>query len=291
MNKWTYSLREEFSPVQLLSHVRLIVTPWTAACQASLSITSSQSLLKLVSIALVMPSKRGSLKSRQSSGVSSLGTSFVRNWATWHAHLWWKRSSTLQSQWIKRILKSIRWSWNRKSFGIPLLRWMDPCSRFWLWKQIDPEEWKGGECWKRVNSEVTVLPIIFRGDKDSLKDVCSGWSMVSCLALLGTQQKCFIFYREWRTAMSLFFQRLCLTGGTDSQHSELRLFHHYLHTKGLDKFPYENIPQCTGFLQEDWWSFLSDVGQQNPWAEVGMKGMEKSACQARDLTESELSKI
>lgn len=40
-----------------------------------------------------------------------------------------------------------------------------------------------------------------------------------------------------------------------------------------------------------WWSFLSDVGQQNPWAEVGMKGMEKSACQARDLTESELSKI
>ena len=42
--------------VQLLSHVRLCVTPWTAAHQASLSITNSQSLLKLMSIELVMPS-------------------------------------------------------------------------------------------------------------------------------------------------------------------------------------------------------------------------------------------
>ena len=42
--------------VQLLSHVRLFATPWTAARQASLSITNSWSLLKLMSIALVMPS-------------------------------------------------------------------------------------------------------------------------------------------------------------------------------------------------------------------------------------------
>ena len=40
----------------LLSHVRLFATPWTAAHQASLSITNSQSLLKLMSIELVMPS-------------------------------------------------------------------------------------------------------------------------------------------------------------------------------------------------------------------------------------------
>ena len=45
-----------FSSVQLLSRVRLFATPWTAACQASLSITNSQSLLKLMSIASVMPS-------------------------------------------------------------------------------------------------------------------------------------------------------------------------------------------------------------------------------------------
>ena len=45
-----------FSSVQLLSHVRLFATPWTAAYQASLSITISQSLLKLMSIESVMPS-------------------------------------------------------------------------------------------------------------------------------------------------------------------------------------------------------------------------------------------
>ena len=44
------------SSVQLLSCVRLFGTPWTAARQASLSITSSRSLLKLMSIELVMPS-------------------------------------------------------------------------------------------------------------------------------------------------------------------------------------------------------------------------------------------
>ena len=42
--------------VQLLSHVRLFATPWAAAHQASLSINSSQSLLKLISIESVMPS-------------------------------------------------------------------------------------------------------------------------------------------------------------------------------------------------------------------------------------------
>ena len=42
--------------VQSLSHVRLFVTPWIAACLDSLSITNSQSLLRLVSITLVMPS-------------------------------------------------------------------------------------------------------------------------------------------------------------------------------------------------------------------------------------------
>ena len=45
----------QFSSVQPLSHVQLFVTPWTAACQASLFITNSWSLLKLMSIASVMP--------------------------------------------------------------------------------------------------------------------------------------------------------------------------------------------------------------------------------------------
>ena len=42
--------------VQLLSHVRLFMTPWTAACQASMSYTIFWSLLKFMSIELVMPS-------------------------------------------------------------------------------------------------------------------------------------------------------------------------------------------------------------------------------------------
>ena len=45
----------QFNSAQSLSRVQLFVTPWTAACQASLSITNSQSLLKLMSIELVMP--------------------------------------------------------------------------------------------------------------------------------------------------------------------------------------------------------------------------------------------
>ena len=43
------------SSVQLLSRVQLFATPWTATCQASLSITNSRNLLKLMSIELVMP--------------------------------------------------------------------------------------------------------------------------------------------------------------------------------------------------------------------------------------------
>ena len=42
--------------VQLLSHIQLFATPWTAARQASLSFTISQTLLKLMSIESVMPS-------------------------------------------------------------------------------------------------------------------------------------------------------------------------------------------------------------------------------------------
>ena len=50
------SLSMYFSSVQSLSRVQLFVTPWTAEHQASLSITNSQSLLRLMSIESVMPS-------------------------------------------------------------------------------------------------------------------------------------------------------------------------------------------------------------------------------------------
>ena len=46
----------QFSSVQSLSLVQIFVTPWIAACQASLSISNSQRLPKLMSIESVMPS-------------------------------------------------------------------------------------------------------------------------------------------------------------------------------------------------------------------------------------------
>ena len=49
-------LKAQISSVQLLSCVWLFATPWTAACQASLSIINYQSLLKLMPIESVMPS-------------------------------------------------------------------------------------------------------------------------------------------------------------------------------------------------------------------------------------------
>ena len=52
---WRTSPLSSFSSVQSLSHVRLFVTAWVAARQASLSITNSWSLLKLISIQSVMP--------------------------------------------------------------------------------------------------------------------------------------------------------------------------------------------------------------------------------------------
>ena len=56
----------QFSSVQSLSCVPLFATPWTAAHQASLPITNSQSLLKLMSIKSVMPSNHLILSSPSS---------------------------------------------------------------------------------------------------------------------------------------------------------------------------------------------------------------------------------
>ena len=52
---WWALLVAQFSSVQSLRRVQLFSTPWTAACQASMSITNSWSLLKLMSIESVMP--------------------------------------------------------------------------------------------------------------------------------------------------------------------------------------------------------------------------------------------
>ena len=57
-NTTTQNLSDQIRSDQLLSRVRLFVTSWIAACQASLSITNSQSSLRLTSIESVIPSSR-----------------------------------------------------------------------------------------------------------------------------------------------------------------------------------------------------------------------------------------
>ena len=66
----------QFSSVQLLSRVQLFATPWIAARQASLSITISQSSLRLMSIESVMPSSPSSSVVPFSSCPQSLPASF-----------------------------------------------------------------------------------------------------------------------------------------------------------------------------------------------------------------------
>ena len=56
LSDWPGAWHIQFSSVQSLSRVQLFAIPWTAACQASLSIINSQSSLKLMSIEAVMPS-------------------------------------------------------------------------------------------------------------------------------------------------------------------------------------------------------------------------------------------
>ena len=56
LQMFPFNLVTQFSSVQSVSHVWLFVTPWTAACQASLSIINPRSLLKLMYIELVMAS-------------------------------------------------------------------------------------------------------------------------------------------------------------------------------------------------------------------------------------------
>ena len=110
--------------VQLFSHVRLFVTPWTEAHQASLSITNTWSLLKLMSIALVMPfshiilchpllppsifssirafSNELVLCISQSKGVSASASAFPMNIQDW-LPLGWTGWISLQSKGPSRV--------------------------------------------------------------------------------------------------------------------------------------------------------------------------------------------
>jgi len=120
----------KFSSVQSLSRVWLFVTPWTAARQASLSITNSQSPPKLMSIESVMPSNHlilchlfssrpqsfpasGSfpMSQRFTSGGQSIGVSTSTSVLPMNTQDWsplgWTGWISLQSKGLSRVFKSI----------------------------------------------------------------------------------------------------------------------------------------------------------------------------------------
>ena len=120
----------EFSSVQSLSHVRIFATPWTAALQASLSISNCWSLLKLMSIELVMPSNHlifccpfpscphafpgsGSFpvsqlfaSGGQSTGVSASTSVLPMNTQNW-SPLGWTGWISLQSKGLSRVFSNV----------------------------------------------------------------------------------------------------------------------------------------------------------------------------------------
>ena len=129
MPKHNESLQDNLVSVQSLSHVQLFATPWNTAHQASLSIINSWSLLKLMSIELVMPSNylifchpllppsifpnirvfsnESALHIRwQSTGVSALSSVLPMNTQEW-SPLGWAGWISLQSKGLSRVFSLI----------------------------------------------------------------------------------------------------------------------------------------------------------------------------------------
>ena len=140
--------------VQLLSHVQLFVIPWTAARQTSLSITNSQSLLKLMSIELVMPPSNhlilclplfsclksfpasGSFQMCQlfPSGGQSIGVSASASVLLMNIEDWFPLRLTgfisLQSKGLSRVFSSTT-NQKHQFFGTQLSLWSDSDIHTW----------------------------------------------------------------------------------------------------------------------------------------------------------------
>ena len=144
----------EFSSVQSFRHVWLFVTAWTAACQASLSITNSQSSPKLMCIELVMPYNHlilyrplllppsifpGSGSSQMSqfftSGGQSIGASasasvLPMNILDWFP-LGWSGWISLQSKGLSRVFSNTTVQ-KHQFFGAQLSLWANSHVHMWL---------------------------------------------------------------------------------------------------------------------------------------------------------------
>ena len=146
---------------QSLSRVQLFATPWTAACQASLSITNSQSLLRFMSIESVMPSNHLILccpllllssifpsirvfpvsqvftSDVQSIGVLSLASVLLMNTQDW-SPLEWTSWTSLQSKGLSRVFSSTT-VWKCQFLSPQLSLWTKTHMHTWLLEK--PELW------------------------------------------------------------------------------------------------------------------------------------------------------
>ena len=112
------SMANTFSSVQSLSCVWLFETLWTTACQASLSVTNSQSLLKLISIESVMPSNQSHPLLSPSAPAFSLSH-----------HQVFSKESVLRNRWPKywSFSFSISPSNEHPSYSSLILRMLSAC--------------------------------------------------------------------------------------------------------------------------------------------------------------------
>ena len=160
-------IHEPISSVQLLSRVRLFATPCTAVCQASLSFTISQSLLKLISRELVLPSNHLILccpplllpsifpsirvlwVNLFASGGQSIGTSALASVFPMTIQSWFSFELTglisLQFKGLSRVFSSFIIQ-EYKFFGIQPL-WSNSHIHTWLLE--NPRLWLYGSLWAK----------------------------------------------------------------------------------------------------------------------------------------------
>ena len=129
----------QFSSVQSLSRVRLFVAPWIAVCQASLSITNSQSLLKLMSIELVMPSSHLIL-CRPLLLLSPIPLSIrvFSNEST--THMRWPKYWSFSCSIIRRINSK----GETPTLWTPDKSWLIEKKKSWCWERLKPEKERNG---------------------------------------------------------------------------------------------------------------------------------------------------
>ena len=142
----------QFSSIQSLSHVQFFATTWTAAHQASLSITNSWNLLKLMSIKSVMPSNHLILYCPLLLPPSILPSNRVYSSKSVH-HIRWPKYCSFSFQWIFRT--DFLYNWLVTS----------PCS------PRDSQESSPTPQFKSIDS--SALSFLYSPTLTSIQDYCS----------------------------------------------------------------------------------------------------------------------